>query len=76
MICVKDLNKKIGKSIEFQGFVDNIRDTKWVTFVILRDNTGLVQMTVEKSDEKNKEILDILSTLTLESTVKVKCKVV
>ena len=76
MICVKNLTESIGKKIVFQGFVDNIRDTKWVSFVILRDNTGIVQMTVEKSNEDNKEMLDLLSTLPLESTVKVECEVV
>ena len=76
MICVKNLKESIGKKIVFQGFVDNIRDTKWVSFVILRDNTGIVQMTVEKSNEDNKEMLDLLSTLPLESTVKVECEVV
>ena len=76
MICVKNLKEYFGKEVVFQGFVDNIRDTKWVSFVILRDNTGSVQMTVEKSDENNKEMLDLLSTLSLESTVKVTAKVV
>ena len=76
MISVKNLKEKFNEEVVFQGFVDNIRDTKWVDFVILRDNTGLVQMTVEKSVEENKEMLDLLSTLPLESTVKVTAKVV
>ena len=37
MICVKNLKEHFNEEIEFQGFVDNIRDTKWVSFVILRD---------------------------------------
>ena len=32
-----------GKEIEFSGFVDTIRDKKWFQFIILRDETGLVQ---------------------------------
>ena len=76
MISIKDLKENFGKEVVVQGFVDNIRDTKWVSFVILRDNTGSVQMTVEKSDENNKDMLDLLSTLSLESTVKVTAKVV
>lgn len=74
-INANELKEYYGKEIEFSGFVDTIRDKKWVQFVILRDNTGLVQMTIEKSDENNSEMVDIISNLTLESTVKVTCKV-
>ena len=74
-IYAKELKNYIGKEIEFQGFVDTIRDKKWVQFVILRDNTGIVQMTIEKSDENNNEMVNLISNLTLESTVKIICKV-
>ena len=70
-IHVDELEKYLGKEITFSGFVDAIRDKKWVMFVILRDNTGKVQMTIEKSDENNKELLDIMTNTTVESTVKV-----
>ena len=75
-MLVKELKNHFNEEIVFQGFVDNIRDTKWVSFVILRDNTGTVQMTVEKSVDENKDMLDLLSTLPLESTVKVTAKIV
>lgn len=74
-ITVKELKNYYGKEIEFSGFVDTIRDKKWVQFVILRDETGLVQMTIEKSDEKNSEMVNLISALPLESTIKVKCTV-
>ena len=70
-IYVKDLNKYYGEKIEFSGFVENIRDLQWVQFVILRDSTGKVQVTIEKSEEKNKEMVELISNLTLESTVKI-----
>lgn len=70
-IDAKDLHKYYGKQIEFSGFVDNIRDLQWVQFVILRDSTGKVQVTIEKSEEKNKEMVELISNLPLESTVKV-----
>ena len=70
-IYAKDLEKYYGKEIEFSGFVDNIRDLQWVQFVILRDSTGKVQVTIEKSEEKNKEMVELISELPLESTVKV-----
>ena len=70
-INVDELKDYVGKEITFSGFVDAIRDKKWVMFVILRDNTGKLQMTIEKSEEKNKEFLDIMTNTTVESTVKV-----
>ena len=75
-INAKDLNSYIGKEIVFSGYVDTIRDKKWVQFVVLRDQTGKVQMTIEKSDENNKNIVEIVSSLPVESTVKINCKVV
>ena len=50
-IRVNELENYIGEEIVFSGFIDAIRDKKWVIFVILRDSVGKVQMTIEKSDE-------------------------
>lgn len=73
-IYVQDLKKYLNSEIEFSGFVDTIRDKKWVMFVILRDSTGKLQMTIEKSDENNQELLGIMNSITAESTVKIKGK--
>ncbi len=73
-IYVQDLKKYLNSEIEFSGFVDTIRDKKWVMFVILRDSTGKLQMTIEKSDENNQELLGIMNSITVESTVKIKGK--
>ena len=70
-IFAKDLSNYYGEKIEFSAFVDNIRDLQWVQFVILRDSTGKVQVTIEKSEEKNKDMVELISSLPLESTVKV-----
>ena len=75
-MLVSELKNHFNEEVVFQGFVDNIRDTKWVCFVILRDNSGSVQMTIEKSVEENKDMLELLSSLPLESTVKVTAKIV
>lgn len=69
-IYVKELDNHLNKEIELQAFVDNIRDLQYVQFVILRDSTGKVQMTIEK--ENNEELVNIITSLTLESTIKVK----
>ena len=69
-INVNELNKHINETITFSGFIDAIRDKKWVMFVILRDATGKVQMTLEKSEESNSEMLELLTNTTVESTIK------
>lgn len=71
-IYAKELKNYFGKEIEFSGFVDSIRNMQWVQFVILRDSTGKVQVTIEKSIDKNKEMVELIDSLPLESTVKVK----
>ena len=75
-VYVKDLKNYYEKEITFSGFVDSIRDKKWVMFVILKDSTGKVQMTIEKSEEKNAKLLEIITNITVDSTVKVKGKLV
>lgn len=75
-IYIKDLNKYFDQEIELQAFVDNIRDLQWVQFVILKDSTGKVQVTIEKSEESNKEMVELISNLTLDSTVKITGKLI
>ena len=70
-IFFKDLEKYYDKEIEISGFVENIRNIKWVQFLVLRDSTDKVQVTIEKSEEKNKEMVELVNTLIAESTVKV-----
>lgn len=70
MIRIKELSEYKDKEITIQGFVDNIRNLQYVQFVILRDSTGKVQMTIEKNED-NASLVEIIDHLTLESTVKV-----
>lgn len=67
---VEILKEMNGEKVEIQGFVNNIRDLQYVQFVILRDITGKVQITIEKN-ENNKKLNQIVSNLTNESTIKV-----
>ena len=73
---IKELIDQENKEIVIQGFVDNIRNLQYVQFVILRDKFDKVQITIEKEDENNKELVKIIDTLPLESTIKVTGKVV
>jgi len=70
-IFVGDLEKYYEKEIEFQGFLDNLRDLPYVMFLILRDGTGKVQVTIEKTPE-NQSLLDQIQGVTLESTLLIK----
>jgi len=69
-IFVKDLEQHFDETIEFQGFLDNVRDLPYVMFLILRDGTGRVQVTIEKTEE-NQALVDFVHGVTLESTLKV-----
>jgi len=71
---INELINNDGKEVVFQGFIDKIRNLQYVQFVILRDGTGKVQITIEKNDD-NKDLVDIVDNLTLESTLKVTGKV-
>lgn len=70
-VYIKDLKKHYDEEVTVHGFVENIRNLQWVAFIILRDNTGKVQITIEKSEESNKDMIDTISMLNNESTIKV-----
>ncbi|CCY79329.1 tRNA synthetase class II (D K and N) [Mycoplasma sp. CAG:877] len=69
-IYFKNLNEYLEQEITIEGFVDNIRILQYVDFLIIRDTTGKVQVTIEKN-ESNKKLTKIVSTITPESTVKI-----
>lgn len=55
--------------VEIQGWIENLRDKKNMQFVVIRDLSGKIQVTVVKSEKP--EVSDVFSHATLESTVKV-----
>ena len=69
-IYFKNLNEYFGQEITIEGFVDNIRDLQYIQFLVVRDTTGKVQITIEKN-ENNSKLNAIVSNLTIESTVKI-----
>lgn len=70
---ISELNKHYNELVEINGFVDNIRILQYVIFIILRDRSGKVQITIEK--EGNEKLLNIIEGLTCESTISVSGKV-
>ena len=49
---IKDI--KVGETNKVKGFIENIRDKKTMAFIVVRDITGKLQVTIEK--EKFPEI--------------------
>ena len=68
-VYVKDIRSNLEKPILVQGFVENFRDTKARSFVVLKDITGKVQITVEKGDHP--ELLPALAQITPDSVISV-----
>ena len=60
--------------VEVQGWIENLRDKKNMQFVVIRDLSGKIQITVVKSEAP--EVAEVFSHATLESTVKVVGKAV
>ncbi len=66
-----DFKKCVNKEITISGFAEKVRNLQWVQFIVLRNDANRVQITIEKSYEKNKEMIELVNNLTNESTIKV-----
>ena len=56
-----------GEVNKIQGYVENLRNKRTMAFLVIRDHTGRIQVTVEK--EKYPEIAAVIDQLTVESVV-------
>ncbi|MBE5777119.1 MAG: aspartate--tRNA(Asn) ligase [Clostridiales bacterium] len=68
------VNAVRGEVNKLQGFVENIRNKRTMAFLVLRDKSGRMQLTVEK--EKYPEIAEAVDKLTVESVITVEGMVV
>jgi len=66
---IQDVKKTLGQPVLVQGFVDNFRDSKAMAFIVLKDITGRLQITVEK--EKLPEVAAAIAGLTPDSVISV-----
>ena len=73
-INFSELSNHYNKTLELHGFVEKVRDLQYVQFLILRDKSGSVQVTLEK-DGSLEELNKIVTNLKVESTVKVTGKI-
>ncbi|MCR4656630.1 MAG: aspartate--tRNA(Asn) ligase [Lachnospiraceae bacterium] len=71
-IC--DIKSSIGSEARVQGFVENFRNGKAMAFIVLKDITGKLQVTIEK--ETTDLSLEELDTLTNDSVITVTGKVI
>ena len=70
-INIKNLKDFIGKEVQVNGWVYNIRSIGKIWFVIVRDGTGYVQCVVSKNDV-SEDIFSLENILTQESSLKIK----
>lgn len=68
-ISIKNVCEKIGQKVLVRGFVENIRNSKAMIFIVLKDITGRVQITLEK--EKNPGLGEKLEAVTGDSVISV-----
>ena len=54
MLKISEIKQHDGETVEIAGFVKQVRDLKKMQFVILRDVTESVQVTIFKGEEYKK----------------------
>jgi aspartyl-tRNA synthetase len=72
---IKDVRDLVGTTVKVCGWVQTLRDQKRMQFMVLRDQTGMVQVAAEQS-EANAILNCTISSLIRESAVEVVGKVV
>lgn len=71
---INEAQKAIGGTVKVQGFIENLRNSKYMAFIVLKDITGKLQITVEKEDHP--DLVDTIDKLTPDSVITVTGKVV
>ncbi len=66
---IADIKNNLDKPVLVQGFIENLRDGKAMAFIVLKDITGKLQITVEK--EKAEHLCDTIAQLTPDSVVSI-----
>ena len=68
------VSQHIDEVVKVQGFVENIRNSKAMAFIVLKDITGKIQITLEK--EPNPGLAEIVDNITQDSVITVSGKVI
>jgi len=64
---------QVDQQVKVSGFLENIRNKRTMAFLVLRDITGKMQITIDKS--ANAEIAEKVDTLTLDTVITITGKV-
>ena len=70
-ISINKLKDFIGKEVHLNGWIYNLRSVGKIWFAIVRDGTGFVQCVVTSNDV-SQDIFELESSLTQESSIRVK----
>ncbi|QTE74958.1 aspartate--tRNA(Asn) ligase [Clostridiales bacterium FE2010] len=73
-VYAQEVGQHIDEVVKVQGFVENIRNSKAMAFIVLKDITGKIQITLEK--EANPHLAEIVDTITQDSVISVSGKAV
>ncbi|MBR4770253.1 MAG: aspartate--tRNA(Asn) ligase, partial [Clostridia bacterium] len=68
-VYAADAKAYIGREIKVQGFIENLRNGAAMAFIVLKDISGKLQITVEK--EKLPALVPVIDSLTPDSVVTV-----
>lgn len=74
-VPIAELPSQVGETVRLRGWVNAVRDQKRMQFVILRDETGMAQLVLDKPDEPS-AVNETISGLAPESAVSVTGEVV
>jgi asparaginyl-tRNA synthetase len=70
LVCIDELATHTDEDVRLRGWVQNVRSSGKIRFLILRDGTGLLQCVAGKADI-SEEQFELLSGLTQESSVEI-----
>ena len=68
---IKDIN--LGEVNKVAGFVENIRNKKSMCFIVLRDISGKLQITIEKANHPDWE--EMLASITIDTVIEAEGKI-
>ncbi|MBR4768858.1 MAG: aspartate--tRNA(Asn) ligase [Lachnospiraceae bacterium] len=68
-VYLGDIREHLGEEVLVQGFVENFRNASSMAFIVLKDITGKLQITIEK--EKLPELVPVIEPLTGDSVISV-----
>ena len=60
---------RVDEPVLIEGFLEHVRNTRYMAFLVVRDRSGSLQVTIEKTSHP--EWMELLDTLTVESVVSI-----